>query len=243
MSSQHLLVILLAAAQATGVVEGGTTCPNTIKGDYKSVSLVQASAPSSRRLVSDVPLRANKQLAEDASNETWRSVLQARVSSARHFVDTWCSVLQSQVSSARHRMARAVERALGAHDAALATKGGFEATLIVVLVVGVVGGTVCCLWHNNWSVLGAAHHTREVAGKAVEAANKGTHAGAVRIENMTREKQAAAGPGASRSGAGSPLGGRAPMDAMASDRRAAGPGQEEGQASPGRPVAEPTECC
>uniref|UniRef100_A0A7S1W057 Uncharacterized protein n=1 Tax=Alexandrium catenella TaxID=2925 RepID=A0A7S1W057_ALECA len=248
MSRRRLITLLVAAAQATDIVEGGTTCLNAVSSNYRSVSLIQATTKSRRAAATksrrglekpfaEDPATVRKQEADHVSQETWRSLLEARAGGAGHLVS------------------HSVERALGASTAALATRGIFDATIIIMLVV--IGGACCLLWHNNWSVQGAVDDSREMAGKAAGAAKKGTHAAAVRIEKVTRDRHREADPGASSSaaglltGVGSPLGSTSNKDSTSPDRspgresqRAGTGGQESArQASRHHNAAEATECC
>lgn len=242
MSRRRLITLLVAAAQATDIVEGGTTCLNAVSSNYRSVSLIQATRDylppfGLEKPFAEDPATVRKQEADHVSQETWRSLLEARAGGAGHLVS------------------HSVERALGASTAALATRGIFDATIIIMLVV--IGGACCLLWHNNWSVQGAVDDSREMAGKAAGAAKKGTHAAAVRIEKVTRDRHREADPGASSSaaglltGVGSPLGSTANKDSTSPDRspgresqRAGTGGQESArQASRHHNAAEATECC
>mmetsp|Transcript_5110 Transcript_5110/g.14913 ORF Transcript_5110/g.14913 Transcript_5110/m.14913 type:complete len:227 (+) Transcript_5110:82-762(+) len=175
------LLVLLAAltalpAPATKKGQGGGQCDATHSaccsggaGAVRSASLLQAG--QTRRAVASLQ---DAVAAPDAERplapEKWRSSMQAKPAESAHG-------LQSEAE------------ALSVGLLAVSTQGAAEVSLIIIVVV--IGVAVCLLWHNNWSVQGSVDESREIAGKVGVVAKKATHGAAVKVEKLTRPKDAA----------------------------------------------------
>mmetsp|Transcript_3038 Transcript_3038/g.8202 ORF Transcript_3038/g.8202 Transcript_3038/m.8202 type:complete len:215 (-) Transcript_3038:50-694(-) len=203
MSRRRLLVLLVAAARVASVDAGRNTCPSTVRSNYKSVSLIQAAATprlSSRKSSVKAPVSVGEREAEDASQERREGPLtlsaeapgsagEQRTEDALR--ETWKSLLQARASSARHFVAHAVDRALGGSAAALAMRGGFVTSIIVIALV--VAATCGILWHNAWSVPESVESSKEMAAA-------GKSASATMLVGAARESTEASGspPASSR---------------------------------------------